>query len=77
MEIFGTFPSWCVTVSVSPVAIFATPEMEETLFACDCAKVVCEPEEKVSYEKCWPALPSVERSVLTVRLAKAPPAPSG
>ena len=25
--IFGTFPSWCVTVSVSPVAIFVTPEM--------------------------------------------------
>ena len=79
--IFGTFPSWCTACRVSPAETAATPSRAAISFACSCVNVSCVPGRKKSCTKCVPALPSLERSVITAWFAsttsRPPPPPNG
>ena len=79
--IFGTTPSWCSAISVNPDETPATPETEAICFVADWEKVSCVPGRKKSWTKCWPGLPSFDRSVRTERLestsSRLPPNPPG
>ena len=63
--IFGTVPSWCSASSISPLDTSDTPDSAAIRFACDCGNVSCVPGRKKSCTKCWPGLPSFDRSVRT------------
>ena len=67
--IFGTFPSWCTAWRVRPDETAATPSRPAISFACASVKVSCVPGRKKSWTKCVPALPSLERSVITAWFA--------
>ena len=78
--IFGTVPSWCSAMSTRPSLTAATPFSFLTCLTCETGKVSCVPGRKKSWTKCWPGLPSLDRSVITelfageVAVAAAPAA---
>ncbi len=78
--IFGTTPSWCSAMRVSPEETAATPSSDAIRLTCCWGKVSWLPGRKKSWTKCWPGLPSFERSVRTERLlwkTSPPPRPKG
>ena len=78
--IFGTVPSWCSAISTRPSLTAATPPSLAICFAWAAGNVSWVPGRKKSWTKCWPGLPSFERSVITELFAarrsrESPPPP--